>query len=63
MVEEANVKLLLHAWGTQAIVEGNRGTHEGKVRRLREAGAHVVERFDEIPRVTAELLAGLKVEK
>lgn len=45
-----------------AIVEGNRGTHEGKVRRLREAGAHVVERFDEIPRVTKELLASLKIE-
>jgi succinyl-CoA synthetase alpha subunit len=32
-----------------AIVEGGRGTHEGKVAALREAGAVVVERFDELP--------------
>jgi succinyl-CoA synthetase alpha subunit len=42
-----------------AIIEGNRGTHEGKVARLREVGAHVVESFDDIPRVTAEVLASL----
>ena len=39
-----------------AIIEGGRGTHEGKVRRLREVGAHVVEDFDEIPRVTMDVL-------
>ncbi len=42
-----------------AIIEGNRGTHEGKVARLREVGAYVVESFDDIPRVTAEVLASL----
>lgn len=42
-----------------AIVEGNRGTHEGKVRRLREAGATVVDRFGDIPAVTQRVLAGV----
>jgi succinyl-CoA synthetase alpha subunit len=32
-----------------AIVEGGRGTHEEKVRRLREAGATVVDSFSELP--------------
>ena len=39
-----------------AIVEGNRGTHEGKVRRLREAGATVVEAFGELPAATRDVL-------
>ena len=39
-----------------AIVEGNRGTHEGKVKRLREVGATVVDDFDDIPRVVKEKL-------
>jgi len=39
-----------------AIVEGNRGTHASKVQRLREVGAHIVENFDDIPVVTAEVL-------
>ncbi|MFZ0389346.1 MAG: succinate--CoA ligase subunit alpha [Calditrichia bacterium] len=39
-----------------AIIEGNRGTHEGKVKALREAGARVVEEFQEIPKVTLEVL-------
>jgi succinyl-CoA synthetase alpha subunit len=39
-----------------AIIEGGRGTHEGKVKRLREVGAHVVEDFNDIPKVTAEVL-------
>jgi len=39
-----------------AIIEGGRGTHEGKVKRLREAGAYVVEDFGEIPRVTLDVL-------
>jgi len=43
-----------------AIIEGGRGTHEGKVNRLREVGAHLVEDFDEIPRVTAEVLNRLQ---
>lgn len=39
-----------------AIVEGNRGTYEGKVKRLREAGVRVVEAFGELPHVTATVL-------
>jgi succinyl-CoA synthetase alpha subunit len=39
-----------------AIVEGNRGTHEGKVRRLREAGVTVVEAFGELPAATHRVL-------
>lgn len=39
-----------------AIIEGGRGTHESKVARLREVGAHVVDAFGDIPRVTAEVL-------
>jgi succinyl-CoA synthetase alpha subunit len=42
-----------------AIVEGGRGTHESKVTRLREVGAHIVEKFDDIPKVTGEVLATL----
>ncbi len=40
-----------------AIVEGGRGTHEGKVERLQEVGAMVVESFMELPRATKEVLA------
>lgn len=39
-----------------AIVEGNRGTHEGKVSRLREVGAVVVDAFDDLPRATRQVL-------
>jgi succinyl-CoA synthetase alpha subunit len=39
-----------------AIIEGGRGTREGKVARLREVGAHVVENFGDIPAVTKEVL-------
>ena len=42
-----------------AIVEGGRGTYEGKVKRLREVGAHVVDAFDEIPIVTRQVLQTL----
>ena len=44
-----------------AIIEGERGTREGKVTRLREVGAHVVENFGDIPNVTKGVLthAGL----
>jgi succinyl-CoA synthetase alpha subunit len=42
-----------------AIIEGGRGTHEGKVKRLKEVGAHVVEDFNEIPQVTIEVLKKL----
>lgn len=40
-----------------AIVEGSRGSHETKVKRLREAGAHVVEAISDIP-VRAREIAG-----
>ncbi len=39
-----------------AIVEGNRGSWESKVKRLREVGAYVVESFMDIPAVTKEIL-------
>ena len=42
-----------------AIIEGGRGTHEGKVRRLREVGARVVDDFNDIPKVTMEVLNNL----
>jgi succinyl-CoA synthetase alpha subunit len=42
-----------------AIVEGNRGTHAGKVARLTEAGATVVEKFGDIPAVAKKVLEGL----
>jgi succinyl-CoA synthetase alpha subunit len=40
-----------------AIVEGNKGSWEGKVSALREAGAHVVEDFQEIPAKVLEVLS------
>ena len=39
-----------------AIVEGGRGSHAGKVARLREVGVHVVEAIADIPRKAAEIL-------
>ena len=45
-----------------AIVEGGRGTYEGKVERLREVGATVVEGFMDLPGATKEVLAKLVVE-
>ena len=45
-----------------AIVEGNRGTWEGKVKRLKEVGAHVVENFEDIPKVTKKVLESLKIK-
>jgi len=42
-----------------AIVEGGRGTYEGKVARLREAGATVVEQFMDLPEATKAVLAKL----
>jgi succinyl-CoA synthetase alpha subunit len=44
-----------------AIVEGGRGSHKGKVERLREVGATVVERFMDLPEATKEVLAKLDV--
>ncbi|MCZ6835057.1 MAG: CoA-binding protein [Planctomycetota bacterium] len=42
-----------------AIIEGGRGTHEGKVQALRDAGATVVEGFGDLPQATVEALAML----
>jgi succinyl-CoA synthetase alpha subunit len=42
-----------------AIVEGGRGTYEGKVERLRAVGATVVESFMDLPKATKEVLAKL----
>jgi succinyl-CoA synthetase alpha subunit len=45
-----------------AIIEGGRGTREGKVERLLEVGVHVVENFGDIPKVTKEVLQGIGVK-
>ncbi len=42
-----------------AIIEGNRGTHEGKVKRLKEVGAYIVDNFGDIPEETAKVLKSL----
>ena len=39
-----------------AIIEGNRGTHAGKVKMLRDAGAVVVDGFGEMPHTTLNTL-------
>ncbi len=39
-----------------AIVEGSRGTYQGKVKRLREVGVTIVEAFGELPHMTANVL-------
>ena len=39
-----------------AIVEGNRGTYEGKVKRLKEVGATVADTFGDLPRATKSVL-------
>ena len=41
-----------------AIVEGGRGTHEGKVAALRDAGATVVDAFDALPAAVVGVLEG-----
>src|SRR5438046_4290913 len=45
-----------------AIIEGGRGTHAGKVKALREAGATVVDAFGELPNAVVEILRKLKGE-
>ena len=42
-----------------AIIEGNRGTHAGKVAALRNAGATVAGDFGDLPQATVEVLARL----
>jgi succinyl-CoA synthetase alpha subunit len=39
-----------------AIIEGGRGTHAGKVKALRDAGATVVDAFGELPGAVVEIL-------
>ena len=43
-----------------AIIEGGKGTREGKIQALKAAGAHIVEDFDDIPKVAKEVIKGLK---
>jgi succinyl-CoA synthetase alpha subunit len=43
-----------------AIIEGGRGTHAGKVKALREAGASVVDSFGELPNAVVNLLRQMK---
>ena len=43
-----------------AIIEGGRGTHAGKVKALREAGATVVDSFGELPDAVVEILKRMK---
>src|ERR1700726_4643300 len=43
-----------------AIIEGGRGTHAGKVKALREAGAIVVDAFGELPNAVVEILKRMK---
>jgi succinyl-CoA synthetase alpha subunit len=39
-----------------AIIEGNKGTHAGKVKALRDAGATVADAFGDLPEVVAAML-------
>ena len=43
-----------------AIIEGGRGTHAGKVKALREAGATVVDAFGELPGAVVDVLKRMK---
>src|SRR5207237_6662447 len=43
-----------------AIIEGGRGTHVGKVKALRDAGATVVDAFGELPNAVVEILKRMK---
>ena len=44
-----------------AIVEGGRGTHQGKVSRLRQVGATVVDSFGDLPQATKQVLQEIGV--
>ena len=46
-----------------AIIEGNRGTHEGKVKRLREAGATVVDNFGDISDAVKSVIRPMETAK
>src|SRR5216110_3877121 len=43
-----------------AIIEGGRGTHDGKVKALRDAGATVVDAFGDLPAAVVEILKQAK---
>lgn len=45
-----------------AIIEGGRGTHAGKVARLRAVGTHLADSFADIPQITAKVLASLSTD-
>jgi len=45
-----------------AIIEGGRGTHAGKVKALREAGATVVDAFGDLPDAVVKILKKMKGE-
>src|SRR5690606_382680 len=46
-----------------AIIEGNRGTHAGKVAALREAGAAVVTSFGDLPQATLDVLKAVALRE
>jgi succinyl-CoA synthetase alpha subunit len=46
-----------------AIIEGGRGTHEGKVQRLREVGATVVDNFGDIPKAVKDVIGPMDTAK
>ena len=46
-----------------AIIEGGRGTHAGKVKALRQAGATVVDAFGELPNAVVTILGKMKGER
>lgn len=46
-----------------AIIEGEHGTHEGKVARLRDVGATVVASFGDIPQATQDVLTALGITR
>jgi succinyl-CoA synthetase alpha subunit len=45
-----------------AIIEGGRGTREGKIEALSDAGATIVEDFDRLPEMTTQVLADKGIE-
>src|SRR5262249_20282645 len=45
-----------------AIIEGARGTHAGKAKALREAGASVVDAFGDLPAAVVEILKKFRGE-
>lgn len=46
-----------------AIIEGGRGTHDGKVKRLRAAGVTVVDAFGELPQAATTILKEHRIVK